>query len=565
MKKSNMHIIRRLKQQPRHGVGPTLADAAEVIRAFSNLTTANAAAAAQMVSTNEDYLAGIGRIRQMIKDTNDAYTEATKTTRYLSEENKDLAKNFGLTINEAVRLNYSLQKASKNFGVGGDALKKYTMNLKGLIGQVATQGDLIENSYGKSLYQIQEVLQENLQLSGEQANKYSLFAAFQNKTAEEALLSEYKMGKAIDEKTSTSGNFRDIIQDIASLSEDIQLQYSKIPGDLAQATAKARALGFSMNDLHKTGKQLLNIESSIGDELEYQLLSGRRLVDTKGQSLTNSYREAVFQRNATKQADTLLDILNQEGETLENNMFAREQMSKLLGMDEAALARALGKKKILDKIGGESLFKLSGEELFTAAKNLGASAADLEALKQEEDTRSIDQKMLANSDKMLSVLQVGLFGSADKADEYITQQQKEIKAVQQGFIDASKTMGEAIGPATKDMIGGAYTTKRKLIDTGTTTLRAMDFLRGTEIETVNLYPAEVVSNGGAELASGGVIPPGYPNDTYPAMLTSGETVIPAGESPVGNMAAFAAAIVNAINKQTDALTSNSGINAPYWS
>ncbi len=560
-----MHIIRRLKQQPRHGVGPTLADAAEVIRAFSNLTTANAAAAAQMVSTNEDYLAGIGRIRQMIKDTNDAYTEATKTTRYLSEENKDLAKNFGLTINEAVRLNYSLQKASKNFGVGGDALKKYTMNLKGLIGQVATQGDLIENSYGKSLYQIQEVLQENLQLSGEQANKYSLFAAFQNKTAEEALLSEYKMGKAIDEKTSTSGNFRDIIQDIASLSEDIQLQYSKIPGDLAQATAKARALGFSMNDLHKTGKQLLNIESSIGDELEYQLLSGRRLVDTKGQSLTNSYREAVFQRNATKQADTLLDILNQEGETLENNMFAREQMSKLLGMDEAALARALGKKKILDKIGGESLFKLSGEELFTAAKNLGASAADLEALKQEEDTRSIDQKMLANSDKMLSVVQVGLFGSADKADEYITQQQKEIKAVQQGFIDASKTMGEAIGPATKDMIGGAYTTKRKLIDTGTTTLRAMDFLRGTEIETVNLYPAEVVSNGGAELASGGVIPPGYPNDTYPAMLTSGETVIPAGESPVGNMAAFAAAIVNAINKQTDALTSNSGINAPYWS
>lgn len=31
------------------------------------------------------------------------------------------------------------------------------------------------------------------------------------------------------------------------------------------------------------------------------------------------------------------------------------------------------------------------------------------------------------------------------------------------------------------------------------------------------------------LASGGIIPEGYPNDSYPAMLTSGETVIPAGE------------------------------------
>ena len=36
----------------------------------------------------------------------------------------------------------------------------------------------------------------------------------------------------------------------------------------------------------------------------------------------------------------------------------------------------------------------------------------------------------------------------------------------------------------------------------------------------------------AGLAQGGVVPPGYPKDTYPAMLTSGETVIPAG---IGNL------------------------------
>jgi len=32
------------------------------------------------------------------------------------------------------------------------------------------------------------------------------------------------------------------------------------------------------------------------------------------------------------------------------------------------------------------------------------------------------------------------------------------------------------------------------------------------------------------LAQGGVIPPGYPNDSYPAFLTSGETVTPVGQS-----------------------------------
>jgi len=34
-----------------------------------------------------------------------------------------------------------------------------------------------------------------------------------------------------------------------------------------------------------------------------------------------------------------------------------------------------------------------------------------------------------------------------------------------------------------------------------------------------------------KMAEGGIIPPGYPNDTYPALLTSGETVVPPGKLP----------------------------------
>jgi hypothetical protein len=32
-------------------------------------------------------------------------------------------------------------------------------------------------------------------------------------------------------------------------------------------------------------------------------------------------------------------------------------------------------------------------------------------------------------------------------------------------------------------------------------------------------------------AQGGIVPPGYPNDTYPARLSSGEMVIPAKKLP----------------------------------
>jgi len=33
----------------------------------------------------------------------------------------------------------------------------------------------------------------------------------------------------------------------------------------------------------------------------------------------------------------------------------------------------------------------------------------------------------------------------------------------------------------------------------------------------------------AKMAGGGTVPPGYPNDTYPALLSSGEKVIPPGK------------------------------------
>jgi TP901 family phage tail tape measure protein len=42
---------------------------------------------------------------------------------------------------------------------------------------------------------------------------------------------------------------------------------------------------------------------------------------------------------------------------------------------------------------------------------------------------------------------------------------------------------------------------------------------------------EIATIQGTPMANGGVIPTGYPNDTYPAMLSSGETVVPPGKLP----------------------------------
>ena len=43
----------------------------------------------------------------------------------------------------------------------------------------------------------------------------------------------------------------------------------------------------------------------------------------------------------------------------------------------------------------------------------------------------------------------------------------------------------------------------------------------------DVFKAGFKSFAGVGMASGGTVPPGYPNDTFPARLTSGEEVIPA--------------------------------------
>ena len=218
-----------------------------------------------------------------------------------------------------------------------------------------------------------------MQLTAAQAEAYTLYTSKAGESAETYLMLGEKLKEVLSTKMGvdkdvldTTDYMRQIVEGIAEAGSEVQLQYGKLPGNLEIATLKSKALGFSLDDLAGTGEQLLNIESSIGDELEYQLLSGRRLVDQQsGESLTNMYRQATLMGNMSQQGDIMNTILEQEGETLENNLFARQQMSKLLGIDEAQLSKALQKKKLLESDSGlKVLMNLEGTELQAAVEEM---------------------------------------------------------------------------------------------------------------------------------------------------------------------------------------------------
>jgi hypothetical protein len=344
--------------------------------------------------------AQIGMNQELI----DTYVGLAAKSLVFEARNKDLNKTFGISSMGAAKLSMTLHTLANEQGFSGAQAIKYASSIKKLLPSLEQQGKEHDKTY-ESLQRIQHVLTTNLGITEEATSAYTLYASKNGENADATMQFASSLAAVLGDEDGTMGYMKQAIEGIAEAGAETQLQFGKLPGNLEVATIKAKALGFELDDLATAGNHLLDIESSIGQELEYQLLSGHRLVGNekaseklRGKSLTNAYREATLRGNMSDAASTLNTILDQEGEVLENNLFARKQMADLMGIEEGQLSRALQKKKLLSSDEGLSvLMKLDGTELERTAKamldNNQLSQEKFNELTKLNDTRTTDDIM----------------------------------------------------------------------------------------------------------------------------------------------------------------------------
>jgi hypothetical protein len=343
-------------------------------------------------------------------------------------------------------------------------------------------------------------------------------------------------------------------------------------------------LGMTMADLNKTGQGFLNIESSIGDELEYQLLSGHRLVDQQGQSLTNAYRTATIQGESGEQARLMNQIVSQEGDVLRNNLFARQQMAKLLGTDEATLARTLSKQKILSDLGAEGLMDMTADQIQTNLMDNAQFKALSDDKKKElmdtlirnEDTRTSDQIAADGIQKIVSEGVMIKFGSAQNANKLATERSQQVVSNTDAVARANLTDLSAVADAdiVKELFSfaSALGSATTMMADAASRLMTPDFKNPIQMraDTVTLSTSATDANdvalpAGSSRAIFG--PEGMINLNKKDSIIAGTDLFGqnSGGGGSSDVAALAAAIIGAINKQTDALTTNSRMNGQYWS
>lgn len=290
----------------------------------------------------------------------------------------NIARNFGSTPQSARELTHEFRQISAS----SNNLLSTTGNLSEAFSGLNAVAGTFAN-FGQASVETYNNLTKGLGLSEQSAQgiyKFSVlqgkeFDKFTNELSGQLALRREQSGVALSDKA--------IYESITQLSAQQRLNIKGGTQGLIDSVIEAKKLGAEFSDLNTAANSLLQFESSIGAELEAELLTGRNL------NLERA-RTAALNGDQVTLAKELKAQLGSAEELRKMNVIQQESLAKAFGMSADQVAGMLEKQEMLNaanKAGFndvESIAKAYGEaadkEAFLAQigdKRLKAQASNL--------------------------------------------------------------------------------------------------------------------------------------------------------------------------------------------
>lgn len=362
----------------------------------------------------------------------DAMKESAEAMRNMAEQN--VRNNAGFSKTRIMLTGFS--KLAKGFGKAlmdpltvlfaiADAfftINKLAVETTRLTGQDATSGIVEFGKGAASAADRMEVLNELTKDLGKNAQNI-----FSEETLQGAANLKVEMGLAAKEAgniaimAQTSGTSVDdltdkivkttsefnganrtavsqgvILRDIGNVSEGIRASFTGSTTALIKSAAAARRLGMSIEDLDKIAESLLDFESSISNELEAQLLTGKNINMAKARELALSNDLEGLGKEILKNSSDIHEFGRM-------NRIQQNSYAKSLGLTRDQLAR-IAYQRALD-------LKMSHEQAAAAAN---VNAENMKSITVQENFKKALEKiamvltpMLEKIGKFLSIPIVG--------------------------------------------------------------------------------------------------------------------------------------------------------------
>ena len=190
-------------------------------------------------------------------------------------------------------------------------------------------------------------LTEYMGVSNEAAAKLATLGKITGQTSSEfagnLALSVANANKANGVFVSTASAF----EKIKNLSATTLLNLRRNPQALGEAIVLTEKLGLSFEQLKSTSQSLLDFESSISNELEAELLTGRQLNLERARSAALRGDDVTLAKELARQVGNVAEFERM-------NVIQRESLAKAFGMSADQMGEMLIKQELMNKLGNEA-------------------------------------------------------------------------------------------------------------------------------------------------------------------------------------------------------------------
>ena len=421
----------------------------------------------------------------------------------------------------------------------------------------------------------QVLLTKKMGLTAEEAGGIQMLAASNGITAKNVTNSIIKQTSALAKQTGIQLDNKQVVQEVAKVSGQLRLQYANNPKLIAKAVVETKKLGINMEIAANAAKGLLQFEDSIENELSAELLTGKALNLERARGLALNGDSVGAAKEMLAQVGSAADFQNM-------NVIQQEAIAKAVGMSTDDLANSLVTQENLKKLGDETRNQI--EEKIKAAKALGTEEGDSlarqlessigdekaaqDALEKVSAQESFNQSIETLKSMLASIVEgpagdfANWIGDSEEGANRLKSVFEGIKAVialmaglmvgkivfglttQLGLMIAQNAIAKAMQASAVAELGIKKAKKAASIaELGTESAIAGAKVVGAEASTLGAATpfilggiAAVMAIAGAYMMmnKGGSVPgTNTKSDSVPALLTSGEYVIPNSNGKTG--------------------------------
>ena len=340
----------------------------------------------------------------------------------------NLAKSFNLSYQEAVALNGKLNETAN---LSLDA----AINTKGLNESLIAVGKSLGSNAQlntKDLITFTK-LREQAGYTNDELIDIQKLSLINNKTLEDNTASILGGAKAYASQNKLVVNEKDILREVGKTSAAVKLSLGGSADELARSVIQAKQFGLTLAQADHISSSLLDFESSISNELEAELITGKNLNLEKARQLALNNDIAGAAAEVAKQVGTSVDFAKM-------NRIQQESIAKAAGLTREELAQSLMDREALAKL-SEVEGKTAQERFNNLVKQVGL----------EEAKKRLGNEQLANQFAQQSI-QERFNNRVDKLKDIFVSIAEPVLAIVSPLMDLINTILPAINVLLQPII-----------------------------------------------------------------------------------------------------------------